>query len=106
MPIRPISQRVFNNSTATGASTWAFFGEGKRFVTAYVTSPSTEVITYSVEVSVGFSTHAVEVLAAAPSTGDTSRTSTGGIVFDKARINVSANATTGDANAVWLAASV
>ena len=99
------TQRVWNNSTATGVSDWAYFGTGKRFVSSYVTSTSTEVFNYSVEVSVGFSTHQVIVLAAADSTGDTSRTSTGGVVFDKARINVVSNATTGDAIQVWLVAS-
>ena len=98
------AQRVWNNSTATGVSEWAQFGIGHRFVSSYVSSTSTEEFTYAVEVTVGFSTSIVEVLAAAASTGDTSRTSTGTQVFDKARINVSANATTGDAIAVWLIA--
>ena len=99
------AQRVWNNSTGTGVSVWANFGDGKRFVTSYVTSTSTEVFVYSVEVSVGYSTHQVTVLAASSSTGDTSGTSTGGIVFDKARINVITNATTGDDINVWLVAS-
>ena len=99
------SQRVWNNSTGTGVSEWAYFGDGKRFVSSYVTSTSTESFVYSVEVSVGFSTHQVIVLAASSSTGDTSRTSTGGVVFDKAHINVATNATTGDSIQVWLVAS-
>ena len=99
------AQRVWNNSTGTGVSVWANFGDGKRFVSSYVTSTSTEAFVYSVEVSVGSSTHQVVVLAASSSTGDTDRTSTGGVVFDKARINVATNATTGDNINVWLVAS-
>ena len=99
------AQHVWNNSTGTGVSAWANFGDGKRFVTSYVTSTSTKEFVYSVEVSVGYSTHQVTVLAASSSTGDTSRTSSGGVVFDKARINVISNATTGDNIQVWLVAS-
>ena len=99
------AQRVWDNSTGTGVSVWANFGDGHRFVSSFITSTSTEVFNYSVEVSVGYSTHQVVVLAAADSTGGTSRTSTGGVVFDKARINVATNATTGDDIQVWLVAS-
>ena len=101
---RPVAQKVWNGSTSTGISDWAVFGTGMRFVTAWIAHGTTEAITASVEVTAGASTSEAAVLASAASTGDTQRTSTGGIVFDKARINVSANGTTGDLTVIISAA--
>ena len=96
MALRPVGQEVWSRSTSTGLSTWAYFGVGHRYLTAYIANPSTNTFVASVEVSASRSTAVVTILAAATSTGaNGSRTSTGGIVFDKARINVSGNATTG-----------
>ena len=92
---RPVGQEVWSGSTSTGISDWAYFGTGYRYVTAYIANASTKDFTAAIEVSASRSTAAISVLAAAAATGDTARTSTGGAVFDKARINVSVNATTG-----------
>jgi hypothetical protein len=104
MPGRPVAQRVWNNSTGTGTSDWAYFGTGYRVVSTYVTSTSTEEVIYTVEASAGASTNVTAIKAAVTSTGDTHSISTASAVFDKARINVSANATTGDALQIWLIA--
>lgn len=100
------AQRVWNLTTSTAVSEWAMFGEGQRFVTAYISNPSTKAFENKIEVSAGASTSVITVLANATSTGaNASRTSTGGAVFDKARVVSTGNATTGVVK-VWLAASV
>ena len=104
MPARDVAQRVWNGTTTTGSGT-AHFGTGQQYLTAYISNPSTKQFVNKVEVSVGGSTAWIEVLAASSSTGSAvSRTSTGGIIFDKARVVVTTNATTGVADA-WLIAS-
>ena len=92
-------------STSTGTSAWAYFGDGQRFLTAYIANASTAAFVNAIEVSAGSSTAASVVLAAATSTGANAvRSSTGGSVFDKARVVVSGNATTGDVTVVIAAA--
>lgn len=104
MPSRPVAQRVWNGSTSTGNSTAnGFFGDGKRFLSAWVTQTSTGDFTYTAQVTAGGSTHWETVITvSSTNTVDAVQTSTGP-VFDKARINVTANATTGGTQ-VWLAA--
>ena len=99
------AQRVWNGTTSTAISAWAQFGEGQRFLTAYISNPSTKAFENRIEVSAGASTSVIVVLANATSTGaDASRSSTGGAVFDKARVVSTGNLTTGVVK-VWIAAS-
>ena len=103
--IRPVAHKVLNVSTTTGDSMWAFFGIGHRYVSAYIANPSTKAFVNSIVVGAGASTVLHTVLASATSTGaNMTRTSTGGVVFDKARVAVSSNVTTGGVTA-WLVAA-
>ena len=102
MPKRPIAKKVWTGSTSTGIGT-AFFGTGFRHVSAYISNASTKAFVSKIEVTVGRSTVWAQALDSTTSTGtNLVRTSTAGMVFDKARLNVSENATTGVVTA-WLA---
>lgn len=108
---RPVAVRVWNGSTSTGTGAagstsfpLAYFGTGFRYITAHISNPSTKSFQNKVQVSAGNSTSWTTVLANATSTGAAvARTSTGGVVFDKARISSTGNATTGVVK-VWLVA--
>jgi len=102
MPARPVARRVWNGSTSTGVGT-AFFGTGFRHVSAYISNGSTKSFVSRIEVTVGNSTVWAQALDTSTSTGaNCVRTSTAGMVFDKARLRVTGNATTGSVKA-WLA---
>ena len=96
---RPVAKQLLNASTSTGTTVQSF-GEGYRHVSMYISNPSTKAFVNSIEVSIGDSGIWGTVLGAATSTGSVIRTSTGGMVFDRARINVSSNATTAGVT-VW-----
>ena len=103
MPKRPIAKRVWTGSTSTGIGT-AFFGTGFRHVSAYISNASTKAFVAKIEVTVGNSTVWAQALDSSTSTGaNVVRTSTAGMVFDKARLNVSANETTAGVVEAWLA---
>ncbi len=103
MPARPVAKQVWTGSTTTGQGT-GFFGVEQRVLSAYITNGTTKAFVNKLEVTVGNSTAWIEVLEESTSTGSAVvRSSTAGVVFDKGRINVSVNDTTGDVT-VWLAA--
>lgn len=105
MPLRPIAQRVWAGTTSTGSST-AVFGLGHRYLGLIITNPTTKAFVLSAQVSAGYSTGWITVLNAATSTGaNVSRMSTGGVVFDRARVVVTTNDTTNGAAKVWAIAN-
>lgn len=102
MPWRPVAQQVWSGSTSTGSST-AFFGLGFRYLSVFITNNTTKAFATKTQVSAGYSTAWITVLANSTSTGpNLVRTSTGGVAFDRARFVVTANDTTGNAVA-WMA---
>jgi hypothetical protein len=105
MPGRAVAQQVFTASTSTGVSATAYFGTGHYRVSALIENPSTKSFSGRIEVGMGNSTAWFSVTSIATSTGNVLRTSTGGVVFDKARFLTDTNSTTGGVN-VWLLAAV
>lgn len=103
MPSRPVAQEI-TLSTSTGVSGSALFGEGRRFAQLSWNNDSTRSIKGDVEGSNGRSGAWSSVIALTTSntTGASlNLMSTGGMVFDKLRLNLSANETTA-ANTITL----
>lgn len=104
MTARPVAQRVWDGSTSTGTGTQAQFGVGHTVATALISNGSTEGVAGDVQGSLGGSTSWFSLIAltTGASTGaNVAVTSTAGQVFDKARVNLSTNNTTGDLT-IWV----
>ena len=105
---RPVAQRIQWASSATGQSTgYAQFGEGMGIATVRVNHPSTKIIGWNAEVMLGpiaSNTGAPwqTIISASSSTADgVKNTTSTGIVFDKVRINITSNETTGNVTTTW-----
>lgn len=109
MPVRPVAQKIViaAATTSTGNSTGvALFGMARQPFTLYHKAVgSTKNIAFKVQGTVGESGVWVDLIAA--TTGSTSGTAintTSAFGADKVRVNVTANATTGNcALTVWVA---
>lgn len=109
MPVRPVAQRIViaAATTSTGNSTdVAEFGMARNPFTVYHKSVgSTKNIAFKAQGTVGGSTVWVDLMAATTgSTAGTAINTTAAFGADKVRLNVTANATTGDTVlTVWVA---
>lgn len=112
MPSRPVAQKVWDGSTSTGTGAVAHFGEGcsRGTATILVTNASTKGVAGNLQMSMGGSTGWINVVALTtsnstgtvmdgPSTGGLGASSTS-ISFDKLRVNLSTNNTTGTLD-IW-----
>ncbi len=111
---RPVAIQVWNQSTSTGVSgsggtdtgigDIAFFGIPVTRVSALISNTATGGITATIQATVGGSTgwSTIHTFGASESSGSQIVNSTADFVVDKARLNISANTSTGLLR-VWLA---
>lgn len=114
MPLsRPVATKVWNGATSTGVSgdtgstamgDIAYFGTPVTRLAMISQNASTKAVTGTIEGSLGHSTAwiTLHTLTSGGTTGSVLTNSTATFVIDKARLNVSANATTGLFKA-WIA---
>ena len=104
MPSRPVAQSI-GLSTSTGATSAIFLGVPHRYAQFSWSNSSTRSIKGDVEGSIGDAATWASVvsLTTSNSTGTVNLISTGGIIFDKLRLNLTANETTSTGK-VWVAA--
>jgi len=109
---RPVATRVWNGATSTGISgdtgagigAVAHFGIPVTQVAMISSNASTKAVTGTIQGSLGSSTAwiTLHTLTTGGTTGNVNTFSTASFVVDKARLNVSANASTGTF-AAWIA---
>jgi len=99
-PVRPVAQKLSITSTSTGTVGTAYFGEGKSAfsVSHKLTGGSTKAVTITAQGTLGESGIWKQLIAATTvSTGGAIANSTGSMVFDAARVQITTtNDTTGN----------
>ena len=108
-PRRPVAQKIAITSTSTGTVGTAYFAEGMAALSVVhtLTGGSTKAVTITAQGSIGESAVWKQLIAATTvSTGGAIANSTGSMVFDKARVQITTtNDTTGNGTLTcWLLA--